>query len=64
MVKNQAFQQIKALFLEVTILRHPRLGGPYFIQKNASLYGIGAMLYQLCPVTANGNVIAYASGTL
>lgn len=62
-IEIEAFEGIKSAFLAVTMLKHPNVAYPFYIQTDASSFGLGAILYQTDD-SGNRNVIAYASRTL
>jgi hypothetical protein len=46
--KQQAFEQVILLFLDtVLMLHHPVIGERFYIEIDASTYGLGAVVYQL-----------------
>jgi hypothetical protein len=61
--KQQAFEQVKLLFLDTVMLRHPVIGERFYIETDASTYGLGAVVYQL-DKEGNKRIIPCASRTL
>jgi hypothetical protein len=59
---QQQFQELKQLFIDAVVLKHPDLTQPYYLQTDASNHALGGQLYQY---DKDGNiaVIAFTSRT-
>ena len=57
---QDAFNQVKTLFMENIMLHHPQREGKFVIYSDASDYTVGSVLYQQ-DTTGEHRVIAYAS---
>lgn len=62
-IEHEAFQNLKEVFLKLTVLHHPKETEEYFVQTDASNHGIGACLFQL-GLEGERKIIAYSSRTL
>lgn len=61
--EQKAFDDVKNLFLDTILLKHPDAGRTFYVQTDSSGYGLGATLYQLQEEGEKG-VIAFASRSL
>lgn len=59
---NQHFENVKKLFINTVVLKHPNPNRPYFLQTDASSYALGGQLYQYDDEN-NVAVIAFTSRT-
>lgn len=57
-----AFNKIKDIISEDTLLHFPNFNYPFYIQTDASDYGIGAFIFQI--INSERRIIAFASKTL
>lgn len=62
--QSDAFEKIKTMFGNATLLKHPDCKKEFYIETDASGYALGAVLYQKHDETGAKEILAFASRTM